>query len=220
MRMMKMMLSAMLLLHLSFNVNYVSCGIRSSNRFIRLSLLLLKTNNFDSNNNNNDKNNNNTIDNSNDNDCVDGVCTIKPRETVISSLQDQVISDWRDALVTSENIDVDVHNDSNSSSSVSLQKNDTVIGIDTIADSGVSNLTLSSVSSSESSAVSLSELSSGASVTPPPIQVDKSKVEELIKLGWSTRDAERALIASDNDIISAAGLLESEEEEAEVLRGI
>jgi len=186
-----------------------------------LSLLLLKTNNFDSNNNNNDKNNN-TIDNSNDNDCVDGVCTIKPRETVISSLQDQVISDWRDALVTSENIDVDVHNDSNSSSSVSLQKNDTVTGIDTIADSGVSNLTSSSVSSSESSSVSLSELSSGASVTPPPIQVqvDKSKVEELIKLGWSTRDAERALIASDNDIISAAGLLESEEEEAEVLRGI
>ena len=213
------MLTAILLLHLSFNINYVSCGIRSSNRFIRLSLLLLKTNNFDSNNNNNDKNNN-TIDNSNDNDCVDGVCTIKPRETVISSLQDQVISDWRDALVTSENIDVDVHNDSNSSSSVSLQKNDTVTGIDTIADSGVSNLTSSSVSSSESSAVSLSELSSGASVTPPPIQVDKSKVDELIKLGWSTRDAERALIASDNDIISAAGLLESEEEEAEILRGM
>ena len=211
-----MMLTAILLLHLSFNVNYVSCGIRSSNRFIRLSLLLLKTNNFDSNNNNND--NNNTIDNSNDNDCVDGVCTIKPRETVISSLQDQVISDWRDALVTSENIDVDVHNDS--SSSVSLQKDDTVTGIDTIADPGVSNLTSSSVSSSESSAVSLSELSSGASAAPPPIQVDKSKVDELIKLGWSTRDAERALIASDNDIISAAGLLESEEEEAEVLRGM
>ena len=213
-----MMLTAILLLHLSFNVNYVSCGIRSSNRFIRLSLLLLKTNNFDSNNNNND--NNNTIDNSNDNDCVDGVCTIKPRETVISSLQDQVISDWRDALVTSENIDVDVHNDSNSSSSVSLQKDDTVTGIDTIADPGVSNLTSSSVSSSESSAVSLSGLSSGASAAPPPIQVDKSKVDELIKLGWSTRDAERALIASDNDIISAAGLLESEEEEAEVLRGM
>ena len=210
------MLTAILLLHLSFNVNYVSCGIRSSNRFIRLSLLLLKTNNFDSNNNNND--NNNTIDNSNDNDCVDGVCTIKPRETVISSLQDQVISDWRDALVTSENIDVDVQNDS--SSSVSLQKDDTVTGIDTIADPGVSNLTSSSVSSSESSAVSLSELSSGASAAPPPIQVDKSKVDELIKLGWSTRDAERALIASDNDIISAAGLLESEEEEAEVLRGM
>lgn len=204
MRMMKMILTSMLLLHLFFNGHYVSCGIRSPNRFIRLSLLLLKTNNFDNNNNNN-VDNNNTIDHSNDNDCVDGVCTIKPRETAISSLQDQVISDWRDALVTSENIDVDVHNDSNSSSSVSLLKNDTVTGIDTIADPDASNLASSSVSSGASAA--------------PPIQVDKSKVDELIKLGWSTRDAERALIASDNDIISAAGLLESEEEEAEVLRG-
>jgi hypothetical protein len=184
-----------------------------------LSLLLLKTSNFEGNNNNNENNNNNTsIDNSNDNDCVDGVCTIKPRETAISSLQDQVISDWRDALVTSENINVDVHNESNSSTSVSLLKNDTVTEIDTIADPGASNLTSSSLSSSESSAVSSSESSSGASAAPP-LQVDKSKVDELIKLGWSKRDAERALIASDNDIISAADLLESEEEEAEMLRG-
>jgi len=191
-----MMIVPLLLICLSFE-NYV-CSSMRSNRF-RLSLMLLKAsnlNNKDNSNNSSSVSSTNTIGSqSNDIDCTDGVCVIKPKgATKISgSLQDQVISDWKEAIVTSEYDNQSINNKS----------------ITSIIDQ-----------EENASATTASNTTTASSSTPSPtVEADKSQIDELIKLGWSARDAERALIASNNDLVSAAGLLESEEEQAEELRG-
>ena len=188
-----MMIVTLLLIYLSFE-NYV-CSSMSSNRF-RLSLMLLKASNLNNKDNSNNSSSTNTIGSqSNGIDCTDGVCVIKPKgATKISgSLQDQVISDWKEAIVTSE-----------------------------YGNQSINNKSITSMIDQEehASATTASNTTTASSSIPSPaVEADKSQIDELIKLGWSARDAERALIASNNDLISAAGLLEGEEEQAEVLRG-